>query len=92
MFLGRKTLLRPKYLLAAKLTKNIMKAIDYKKALKIRKSNIKYLNLKLKKYNNLKLNLSNMNFMYPLLLDDADKLRNNLIRLVNTLIKTGPKI
>lgn len=62
----------------SKFTKNMMGAIDYGNVLRIRKENFSYLHSKLSKYNKLSVN-DNMNFMYPLYIDDAEKLRNILI-------------
>ena len=63
----------------SKLTRTLMGAISYKEILSIRKENIAYLEDKVGKLNKLKLSIKNMNFMYPLYIDNADKLRQKLI-------------
>lgn len=64
--------------LMSKISKNIMGTINYKSVKKIRINNFKYLDKILGKYNKLKFN-NIMTFMYPLLIDDGEMLKKNLI-------------
>lgn len=61
-----------------KLTQNILKSLDYFKIKKIREDNFKYLDSRMRRYNKLK-NLKIGTFMYPLMVNEADKLRKKLI-------------
>lgn len=61
------------------LTRSIMGALDYNMIIKRRTENINYLHERLGKHNELDLNISNMNFMYPFFRRNADYLREKLI-------------
>lgn len=63
----------------SKFTKNILGAIDYKKAKEIRSENYKFLFENLNKINELKVNLVEGPFTYPLLIKDGEKIRKKLI-------------
>ena len=76
----------------SKLTHNILGAIDYKSVLKKRKANIKYLHEHLKKINKLKLDVNQMTFMYPLYLNDGEKMRSKLISKKVYVPKLWPNI
>ena len=60
-------------------TENIMGAINYDLVRERRKENIEYLHDQLREYNELDLNVGQMDFMYPLLNDNAEKIRAALI-------------
>lgn len=63
----------------SKLTKNILRGIDYDSVIKKRTDNFRFLNNKLSVYN--KLNIKNIEgaFMFPFMVDNASELRNILI-------------
>lgn len=61
-----------------KLTQNILKSLDYSKIKNIRENNFKYLAGRLSKYNKLK-DLKIGTFMYPLMIDNAEEIRKELI-------------
>lgn len=61
-----------------KLTQNILKSLDYFEIKEKRENNFKYLDSRMTKYNKLK-NLKVGTFMYPLMVDEADKVRRKLI-------------
>ncbi|WP_194191038.1 hypothetical protein [Clostridium chrysemydis] len=60
-------------------TKNILGAIDYKKVKEIRNENYKFLFENLNKINELKVNLVEGPFAYPLLIKNGEKIRKRLI-------------
>lgn len=60
-------------------TRNILGAIDYNKAKEIRNENYKFLFENLNKINELKVNLVEGPFTYPLLIKDGEKIRKRLI-------------
>ena len=64
----------------SKLTRNLLGAINYDNVKNVRRTNFKYLHLKLKDYNLLsdKLN-DDMDFMYPFMIENAMELRKILI-------------
>lgn len=61
-----------------KLTRNILKSLDYTRIKSVREDNFNYLNKRLFKYNKL-IDLKTGTFMYPLMIDNADEVRKNLI-------------
>ena len=63
----------------SKLTKNILRGIDYDSVIKKRTDNFRFLNNKLSVYN--KLNIKNVEgaFMFPFMVDNASELRDILI-------------
>ncbi len=62
------------------ITKNILRAIDYKEILKKRKENFNHLKSGLDAINELSINSNKLTFMYPLLLKDGEYLRKELIK------------
>lgn len=63
----------------SKITDNLLHSIDYKKVRKIRNKNYKFLYKGLKKINKLKLRMVDGAYCYPLYVENADKIRKNLI-------------
>lgn len=63
----------------SKITQNILKSINYKRVLKQRKENFNYLNKELKDINQIEINNNKGYFMYPLLLDNSEKIKKKLI-------------
>lgn len=63
----------------SKLTENILRGIDYEWVKKRRSFNYEYLHQKLKDMNKLSLRLSEGPFAYPLLIENAGKIRDKLI-------------
>lgn len=61
-------------------TENELRGIDYKRIIRIRNINYDYLEEKLNKYNKLKLKRPNGPFMYPLYIEDGEKIRKQLIK------------
>ena len=64
----------------SRLTENILHSIDYEKVLEIRTANYVYLSDNLEKRNLLRLNQPAGAFAYPLLVENADKIREKLIK------------
>lgn len=64
----------------SKLTRNILKAIDYKKVCDIRRKNYFYLDKKLNKINKLKLQEPYVPFSYPLYLENGMEIKKKLIK------------
>ena len=62
----------------SKLTRNLLRGIDYEYVKQIRTENFAYLHEKLKQINNLNVQPVEGAFMYPLMLNDAMKLRKKL--------------
>lgn len=62
----------------SKLTRNLLRGIDYEYVKQIRTENFAYLHEKLKQVNNLNVHPVEGAFMYPLMLNDAMKLRKKL--------------
>ena len=62
----------------SKMTQNILKSIDYEYVKKIRKSNFKYLDDKLKEYNSLTMKIPEGAFMYPFYHENAKQIRKIL--------------
>lgn len=73
-------------------TKNFLNAIDYNLVKKKRLENYKFLFEYLSKYNNLQLNGKELNFMYPLLVDNGDELRTYLKENNIYAIKLWPNV
>lgn len=73
-------------------TRNYLNAIDYNLILKKRKENYKILLERLQKYNNLQLKENNLNYMYPLLVDDGENLRSYLKNNNIYAIKLWPNV
>ncbi|MBR2289782.1 MAG: hypothetical protein IJ867_04085 [Clostridia bacterium] len=65
--------------LMSKVTHNLLKAIDYNKVKEVRYSNYKYLSEKLNSYNRLELKDRETLFMYPLLSNNGESIRKELI-------------
>lgn len=63
----------------SRLTQNILKGIDYEIVKQKRTENYKYLFEKLLLHNKLKLNIIDGAYMYPLYLDNSQKLRDELL-------------
>ncbi len=61
-------------------TKNYIQAIDYRTVLKKRLQNYRFLLDELAKFNKLQLNDKELTYMYPLLIDNGDDLRDYLKR------------
>lgn len=59
-------------------TKNYLHGIDYENVLEKRRTNLKILHDILKEYNKLKLEVSDLTYLYPLLSDDGVLLRKYL--------------
>ena len=64
----------------SKLTENILHSIDYEKVLEIRNANYMYLSENLEKRNLLKLKQPAGAFAYPLMVENAEKIREKLIK------------
>lgn len=64
----------------SKLTQNLLGAIDYTDAKKIRTENFKYLHKYLKVYNKLNIEFPEGAFSYPLYIEGASKIREKLIK------------
>lgn len=62
----------------SKLTKNLLRSIDYEYVKQIRTNNFAYLHEKLRTVNKLNVHLIEGAFMYPLLIDDGMKIRKQL--------------
>ena len=62
----------------SKITKNILKSLNYKKIIKIRNKNFNYLQKNLRKINKLKVNNNIGPYMYPLLIENGEKIRKKL--------------
>lgn len=62
----------------SKLTKNLLRSIDYEYVKQIRTNNFAYLHEKLREVNKLNVRLIEGAFMYPLLIDDGMKIRKQL--------------
>ena len=62
----------------SRLTKNLLRSIDYEYVKQIRTNNFAYLHKKLRKVNKLNIRLIEGAFMYPLLIDDGVKIRKQL--------------
>lgn len=62
----------------SKLTKNLLRSIDYEYVKQIRTNNFAYLHEKLRTVNKLNVHLIEGAFMYPLLIDDCMKIRKQL--------------
>lgn len=73
-------------------TNNYLNAIDYNYVSKRRLENYKILLGELSKYNKLQLNGKELTFMYPLLVDDGDNLRNYLKENGIYSIKLWPNV
>lgn len=73
------------------ITHNMLRGINYRKIRKIRKSNFKCLNKKLKKYNKLKINKVG-NYMYPFVVDSGAELRKELISKKIYIPKLWPNL
>lgn len=63
----------------SKLTKNLLRGIDFEKVRIKRERNFLYLNERLGKYNGLCLDMTSGPFMYPLYVQDGNKLRGKLL-------------
>ena len=66
--------------LMSDLTHNLLGAIDYEKIKNIRNKNYSILDKNLKKYNKLKLNISEVPFCYPLYIENGAEIRKALIK------------
>jgi dTDP-4-amino-4,6-dideoxygalactose transaminase len=73
-------------------TKNYINAIDYDFSLKRRLENYKMLREMLSKYNKLQLDEQELTYMYPLLVDSGNKLRNYLKENNIYAIKLWPNV
>lgn len=73
-------------------TRNYLNAIDYNTVLKKRLENYRILLEQLSKYNDLQLKEKELSYMYPLLVDDGDDLRNYLKKNNIYAIKLWPNI
>lgn len=62
----------------SKLTENILHAIDYEYVKKIRKDNFSFLHSKLATYNKLNIVVPEGAFMYPLYIENGERIRNEL--------------
>lgn len=62
----------------SKLTKNLLRSIDYEYVKQIRTNNFAYLHEKLRTVNKINVRLIEGAFMYPLLIDDGMKIRKQL--------------
>lgn len=65
----------------SRLTENLLRAIDYEEVMEKRRKNMKYVHYRLSAYNRLKLDGDNeIDFMYPLWVDNAEELRKGLLK------------
>lgn len=64
----------------SKLTRNLLHAVDYEVIKRKRTNNFAYLNDKLKDINQLKVRNVDGAFMYPLMLDDAQEIKQKLLK------------
>lgn len=62
----------------SRLTKNLLRSIDYEYVKQVRTNNFAYLHEKLREVNKLNVRLIEGAFMYPLLIDDGMKIRKQL--------------
>lgn len=62
----------------SRLTKNLLRSIDYEYVKQVRTNNFAYLHEKLREVNKLNIRLIEGAFMYPLLIDDGMKIRKQL--------------
>ena len=62
----------------SRLTKNLLRSIDYEYVKQVRTNNFAYLHEKLREVNKLNIRLIEGAFMYPLLIDDCMKIRKQL--------------
>lgn len=62
----------------SRLTKNLLRSIDYEYVKQVRTNNFTYLHEKLREVNKLNVRLIEGAFMYPLLIDDGMKIRKQL--------------
>lgn len=62
----------------SRLTKNLLRSIDYEYVKQVRTNNFAYLHEKLREVNKLNIRLIEGVFMYPLLIDDGMKIRKQL--------------
>ena len=62
----------------SRLTKNLLRSIDYEYVKQVRSNNFAYLHEKLREVNKLNIRLIEGAFMYPLLIDDGMKIRKQL--------------
>ena len=73
-------------------TRNYINAIDYDEVLKRRLENYRMLKEMLSKYNKLNLDDQNLTYMYPLLIDNGNDLRNYLKENNIYAIKLWPNV
>lgn len=76
----------------SKFTSNVLRSLDYKMILNRRRENMEKLHERFGSVNKLRVDVTRASFMYPLMIDNADQLRNNLIKNRIYIPKLWPNV